>query len=196
MSNEDVLNAQAAADLLGAHVETIRRMARRGDIPAFKVGKDWRFRKTTLMTWSETNPSIKKQKCVLVIDDDAGVCRLMRRCLESPDCRVLTVATGVDGLKIIQQQAIDLVLLDLEMPVMNGPRFIAEIRKAGFQTPAIIVSGYPDGALMMEACRFGPLMLIPKPIEKSMLLSAVNMALAGKPPEIDASQMEPAEKAP
>jgi FixJ family two-component response regulator len=73
------------------------------------------------------------------------------------------------------------------MPVMNGPQFIAEIRKTGFRTPVIIVSGYPDGALMMEACRFGPLMLIPKPIEKSMLLSAANMALAGKPAEVDAN---------
>lgn len=196
MNNDDVLNAQAAADLLGAHVETIRRMARRGDIPAFKVGKDWRFRRTALLTWSETNPRIKKQKYVLAIDDDPGVCRLMRRYLESPDCRVVTAATGVDGLKIIHRQAIDLVLLDLAMPVMNGPRFIAEIREAGFQTPVIIVSGYPDGALMMEACRFGPLMLIPKPIEKSMLLAAASLALTGNPAEFGATRPDRTENAP
>lgn len=196
MNNDNVLNAQAAADLLGAHVETIRRMARRGAIPAFKVGKDWRFQKTALLAWSATNPCIKKQFAVLVIDDDTGVCRLMRRYFEDLDCRVVTAATGAEGIAVIHRQTIDLVLLDLEMPVMNGPRFIAEIRKAGFRTPVIIVSGYPDGALMMEACRFGPLMLIPKPIEKSMLLSAAKMALAGKPAEVEASWLGRTENAP
>ena len=40
---DNVLNAQETADFLGAHVETVRRLARRGQIPAFKLGKDWRF---------------------------------------------------------------------------------------------------------------------------------------------------------
>ncbi|NTV52704.1 MAG: helix-turn-helix domain-containing protein [Candidatus Firestonebacteria bacterium] len=48
------LNTQAAADLLNAHVETIRRLARRGAIPAFKVGKDWRFHRDALLSWSKT----------------------------------------------------------------------------------------------------------------------------------------------
>jgi len=49
----DVINAREAAVFLKAHVETIRRMARRGEIPAFKVGKDWRFHKNALQTWSD-----------------------------------------------------------------------------------------------------------------------------------------------
>lgn len=42
-SESGVLNANEAAEYLKDHVETVRRMARRGEIPAFKVGKDWRF---------------------------------------------------------------------------------------------------------------------------------------------------------
>jgi excisionase family DNA binding protein len=49
----DVINAREAAVFLKAHVETIRRMARRGEIPAFKVGKDWRFHKNALQIWSD-----------------------------------------------------------------------------------------------------------------------------------------------
>ena len=48
--NEEALNTHQAAALLGAHVETIRRLARKGAIPAFKVGKDWRFRKSSLLS--------------------------------------------------------------------------------------------------------------------------------------------------
>jgi len=47
-----VLNAKEAAAYLKAHVETIWRLARRGEIPAFKVGKDWRFYKDALRSWS------------------------------------------------------------------------------------------------------------------------------------------------
>ena len=50
----EALDAQAAATLLNAHVETVRRLARRGGIPSFKVGKDWRFRKDALLRWSES----------------------------------------------------------------------------------------------------------------------------------------------
>jgi excisionase family DNA binding protein len=47
----DVLNTKEAAGFLKAHVETIRRMARIEEIPAFKLGKDWRFHKETLRRW-------------------------------------------------------------------------------------------------------------------------------------------------
>ena len=47
------------------------------------------------------------------------------------------------------------------------------------QTPVVVVTGYPDSALMMEAYQFGPLLLVPKPIDKKMLISAVTPTLAG-----------------
>jgi excisionase family DNA binding protein len=54
-----VLNAKEAAAFLRSHVETIRRLARRGEIPAFKVGRDWRFNLEALRGWWEKqNPSL------------------------------------------------------------------------------------------------------------------------------------------
>ena len=49
----DVLTTKEAAAFLRAHVETIRRLARRRQIPAFKVGKDWRFHRDALRRWYE-----------------------------------------------------------------------------------------------------------------------------------------------
>jgi DNA-binding NtrC family response regulator len=154
-------------------------MARKGKIPAFKVGKDWRFRRSTLLTWSETNPGIQKKIRLLVIDDDAGVRKLMRRYFDPMGYSVTTVKNGVEGLERIENEPFDLVLLDLAMPVMNGPAFIREMRKTHANIPIIIVSGYPDSKQMMEASRFGPLTLIPKPIDKKMLLSTVKLTLKG-----------------
>lgn len=52
-TDPEVLNTKEAADYLKAHIETVRRLARRGEIPAFKVGKDWRFNKEALKKWTE-----------------------------------------------------------------------------------------------------------------------------------------------
>ena len=177
--NGDVLNAQEAAQLLGAHVETIRRLARKGAIPSFKIGKDWRFRRDILFQWMETQNQIYQPSCILVIDDDPSVCKLIRRILEPQGFKVVTVANGRDGLEQVQRNPVNLVLLDLKMSVMNGPEFVRELRKTHPDLPAIIVTGYPDSKLLMEAYVHGPLMLIPKPIEKNNLLAAVNITLEG-----------------
>ena len=54
-SKAEAFTAQEAAALLNAHVETVRRLARRGRIPAFKLGKDWRFPKDALLQWGRTS---------------------------------------------------------------------------------------------------------------------------------------------
>lgn len=185
MEHDDIFSAQQAAEFLGAHVETIRRMARKGAIPAFKIGKDWRFRKALLISWSKTNPELKRGSNVLVIEDDVGVRALMQRLLESQGYRVLTAANGGEGLVHVRNDTVNLVLLDLEMPVMNGPEFIGELRKQGLDIPVVVVSGYPDSALMMEASRFGPLMLVPKPIDRKVLLSAVKITMKGSMADVD-----------
>ncbi len=176
---DKIINAQQAARLLGAHVETIRRMARKGKIPAFKVGKDWRFRQSALLSWSETNPGISKKINLLSIDNDAGVRKQIHRCLDAQNYSVTTVENGTEGLKQIEQGPFDCVLLDLAMSDMNGSAFIRRMRKIYADTPVIIITDYPDSNLMMEASRFGPLMLVSKPIQKKMLLSAVNLTLKG-----------------
>lgn len=53
-SHSIVLTTREAAAFLGTHIETVRRLARRGDIPAFKVGKDWRSPKDALQRWTES----------------------------------------------------------------------------------------------------------------------------------------------
>ena len=65
-----VLNAREAAEYLGAHVETVRRLARKGEIPAFKVGKDWRFRRRALLRWNDEHHLRTQPPCVLVVEDE------------------------------------------------------------------------------------------------------------------------------
>ena len=178
-NNSEVLNAKEAAEFLGAYVETVRRLARKNEIPAFKIGKDWRFRKEALINWAETQPLRRKPPFVLVIDDDYGVRKLVRRFLEAEHYRVCLASDGAEGMACLNRESIDLIILDLKMPGMNGPAFLREFRKDQKTLPVIIVTGHPDSTLMAEAIKYGPFTMLAKPIVREQLLQAIETLLNG-----------------
>ncbi len=177
--DQTVLTTEAAAQMLGVHIETIRRLARRKELPSFKVGKDWRFRREALLQWMENDFQNRHSPCLLVIDDEPRIRKLIRIHLESAGYKVLTAATGAEGLEVVQNTEIDLVLLDLKMPEMNGPEIVSKLKKSHPALPIIVVTGYPDSQLMMEINVQCPIMLVAKPIDKKVLLSAVRITLEG-----------------
>ena len=68
-----VLDVRQAGEFLGAHAETVRRLARRHEIPAYKIGRDWRFQKDALQHWSETHSVRTREAMILVLDDKASI---------------------------------------------------------------------------------------------------------------------------
>lgn len=184
-TEQTILNTQEAAGFLGVHVETIRRLARKGDLPSFKMGKDWRFRKDSLLDWMETSSHTAQEtekipsSCMLVIDDEASIRKLIRINLELEGYRVITAPNGREGLELVRNNPVDLVLLDLKMPEMNGPEIISELIKTDPDLPIIIVTGYPDSQMMMDVNVQCPVMLVAKPINKKNLLRAVHTTLEG-----------------
>lgn len=177
--SDDVLNAQAAADYLGAHVETVRRLARKGKIPAFKVGKDWRFQRRALLRWIDEHHLRTHPPCVLVVEDEEIARELVKNFLEEKGYRVHLAWDGREGLGCVNNERVDLVLLDLQMPVMNGPEFLRELRQRNQHLPVIILTGYPDSDLMTEALRYGPFTLLAKPFQGKALMQAVDAVLNG-----------------
>ena len=174
---DDILKVRDAAALLGVHIETIRRMARKGDIPAFKIGKDWRFRRTALFKWIEKTSNTSKLPHLLVVDDDRAVCKNIRRILE-PLGHILKIAhDGIKGLESFIAHPADLVLLDLNMPAMNGVEFLKHLRKINSGMPVIVVTGYPQSEMMYQAMQYGPMLLLPKPIDKRQLLATVETVI-------------------
>lgn len=185
-AKDDVLNAQEAARLLGAHVETVRRMARRGALPAYKIGKDWRFRKDALLTWSQSSRHQPLKATILVVEDDPGSGMQVSDYLENAGYRVVRVTDGADGLPRTQQEHIDLVFLDLNLPPMKGAEFIKLLRLTHPQLPIVVTSDGKNNHLVKAAFQHGPFMLVPKPIGKEAVVSAVRMTLAGSLAELDA----------
>ena len=174
-----MLGAQGAADLLGAHVETIRRLARRGEIPSYKIGKDWRFRRSALSLWAETHHLRRRPPLILVVDDERAIRETFRRSLEGQGWRVAVAADGEEALGCVAHETPDLVIFDLRMPGMNGVEFLKRFREASPDTPVMVATGYPDGELMAQALAITPVTLLAKPVEGTQLIRAVRVALRG-----------------
>jgi len=71
----------------------------------------------------------EKNRRVLLVDDDPSTCKLLSVHLHKAGYTVLQAEHGLAGLELLDQQEIDLIVLDLMMPVMDGLRFLRELRE-------------------------------------------------------------------
>jgi len=179
----EFLNVFEASALLGVHDQTLRKLARQKKIPAFKVGKEWRLRREALIRWADeqgvANPD--ETSCsVLVIDDEEKVCAALARTVERFGCRARQATDGQTGLELVARETPDIILLELKMPHMNGPQFLAKLRDTHPYLPVVIVTGYPESDLMLEATKYAPVMLLSKPIEQEPLERTIRSFLGEK----------------
>jgi CheY-like chemotaxis protein len=106
---------------------------------------------------------------VLVVDDDEDVTDTMREILEDEGHRVFVAGDGVRALEVVRAERPDLVLLDLEMPEMDGRHFLAEVRKSPelARVQIVVLSGSADaGDLGTEA--------VTKPLRLDTLLGLID----------------------
>lgn len=112
---------------------------------------------------------------VLIVEDDPTVAELNRRYLAHVEGFLLhSIANDcTQALKILETDAIDLVLVDIFMPGMNGLEMLKKIREAGHGVDVIMVTAARDTASVKKALRLGAVDYLIKPFEFERL----NMAL-------------------
>ncbi len=81
------------------------------------------------MTSSISTTKPLRDKKILIIEDDHFILRIYNKWLTVAGAEVKTASDGIQGLRILQDDPVDLVLLDLGMPGMDGYQTLAEIRK-------------------------------------------------------------------
>jgi two-component system response regulator MprA len=79
---------------------------------------------------------------VLIVDDDPALRRLLKAALQSFGVCVTMAANGREALEGLARTAPDAIVLDLEMPVMDGRSFFRELRDRGDKTPVIVLSAF------------------------------------------------------
>ncbi|MCD4742100.1 MAG: response regulator [Desulfobacteraceae bacterium] len=109
-------------------------------------------------------------KVILTIDDESYIRQSMRSYLEDFGFIVFEAENGKKGLEIFNSNEIDLILLDLRMPEMNGLEVLKEIKKQSPDTPLIVASGTGNISAVVEALHLGAWDYILKPIEDMNVL--------------------------
>ncbi len=116
-----------------------------------------------------------RRATILVVDDHDGVRRTTRAVLEQHGFDVIEACHGGEAMAVYRWQEPDLVLLDLEMPVVDGWTFLRLAQRASIETPVLVVSSSPDAAsLFGTRCVVG---VFPKPFNVLELIEAVKRAL-------------------
>lgn len=114
---------------------------------------------------------------VLVVDDELGVRESLRAIL-SHDCDVRTASSGEDALAVIQQEAVDLVTLDLRMPGMGGISVLEAIKRHDEDIEVLIITGYGSFDTAVQGLRNRAFDYISKPFDSDQVRRLVQAALA------------------
>ncbi len=170
-SEPDWLTLGQASRYLGVAQSTMRKWSDQGRVPAFYTpGGHRRFRRADLAAFIDrSGPSgLRGGPVVLVVDDDARLREYMRVNLEQAGYSVWEAENGERALSAIEDQAPDLVLLDVVMPGIDGWQLLRELQERHGSIPVIMFSGQTDAPTATER---GASAFVGKPFDPEELLA-------------------------
>lgn len=97
------------------------------------------------------------QQHILLVEDEPAVAKILRIKLEEAGFRVTVAVNGKEGLDRLMQGGVDLILLDLLMPVMNGFQVLEVLQKKQNSTPVIILTNLGQKDDIEQIQKFGPI---------------------------------------
>lgn len=116
-------------------------------------------------------------KTILIAEDDEVIFMYLQIILKSNNFNILHARNGLEAINLWQENKVDLILMDIKMPVMNGLDAIREIRKTDKEIPIIVQSAYTSDENKESAALLGSNDFITKPINKSELIEKINSYL-------------------
>jgi adenylate cyclase len=119
---------------------------------------------------------------VLVVDDDPFNRRMIVRALEKEGHNTIEAGDGVEGLELLQVHEPDVVLLDVEMPELDGYGVLTAMKDLPFvsRTPVIMISGVEDEGAVVRCIELGADDFLPKPADARILRARLNAGLNKK----------------
>ncbi len=119
----------------------------------------------------------KEKNTILVVDDEENIRTGLKSILESEDFNVLLASNGEEAIRTINSNKVDLVILDLRMPQMNGYEFLKITSKTDPLLPLIILTGHGSLQEAVELTKIGAFDYFLKPPDIDKLLISINRAL-------------------
>jgi chemosensory pili system protein ChpA (sensor histidine kinase/response regulator) len=141
------------------------------------VRSEWRARPAL-----ESSPAAEKRTFALVVDDSITVRRVTQRLLERNGMRVMTAKDGVDALSILQEHVPDIILLDIEMPRMDGYELAQHVRSDArlAHIPIVMITSRVGEKHRARAIELGVNDYLGKPYQEHQLLDAIEPLVDGR----------------
>ncbi|MCB2291480.1 response regulator [Clostridium sp. CS001] len=102
-------------------------------------------------------------KKALVVDDTKNIRTLLRIYLELNDFEVLLATNGYEALEIIDNEAVDLIFLDIKMPEISGTEVLKRIRSKGIVVPVVIMTAFATVKNAVDCTKLGAITYLQKP---------------------------------
>jgi len=118
-------------------------------------------------------PIKRKRSKILVVDDEPDVVILLGQFLAREGFKVYTAHTGMQAIEKVKEYTIDLALLDIAMPTMDGIATLKEIKKLKPETHCIMITAYRDAEKVAQAFRLGAFDCIFKPFDFKYLRKSI-----------------------
>jgi DNA-binding SARP family transcriptional activator len=119
----------------------------------------------------------QERKSVLVVEDNVLNRELANAILREAGYNVVLAKDGAEALMIVGRQKVDLMLLDVDLPFIDGHSLLQAVRENGLEIPAIFISGLPGEEVEIKAFQVGAADFIRKPVKNNILLARVSKAL-------------------
>ena len=175
---KEILTVQELAEYLRMDPRTLRSKANKGEIPAFKLGRQFRFDKEQIDRWLSRR-MVARPIHILVVDDEPLVGQLFKGSLEGTGYQVTTTLSSTEALEILKNRHFNLIFLDLLLPEIDGAELFRHIRQMDKKIPVAIITGYPDSDMMRRAMEYGPFTVLKKPFTDEDIVSTVRGFVEG-----------------
>lgn len=119
-------------------------------------------------------------KTILIVDDEKHILKVLEFSLAESGCAIETATSGEEALGIAASRTIDLLLIDYQMPGMNGFETVHELKKNEqyANLPVIILTGRGESEIRTEAAASGVSRFLNKPFSPTELLKHIQRLLA------------------
>lgn len=114
---------------------------------------------------------------LLIVEDDSDIRELLKHFLKEFVDEIIEAGNGAAALEHVKTQEFDTILSDIEMPQMNGLKFLAYVRSLGQMTPFVVLTAHGDHSRALEALSLGAFDFISKESKKKVMIESVCAAL-------------------
>ena len=128
---------------------------------------------------------IAMSQLIMVIDDEAGVRDLLGDALKLAGFETITAADAMIAQTLLRNTKPDLLIVDINMPMMDGFEFIERIRSNGDNTPALMLSARGDRADITRGLTLGADDYVTKPFSPRELVARINAVLRRSDPKVE-----------